>query len=264
MNKFSAFAAIASFAITVVISGCSEKKESALHQDQSFENVKKSGVLVMGHIGDFPPMVFTDNDGKTIGFDVDLAKEVCSRLGLRLKLQTISWADKEKDLYDGGIDCVWSGMSIDSTRAAAMNLSEPYLTNRMVFTVKNKAYNSLDSLKGKKIGVQNASTARALLEESEVRKNVQEVVVFDGVSQALDAMEQDSVDALFMDEVGAKYWNVANNKNYTILEENLADELYAVGFRKADQALRDTINAVLASMKKDGKFIEITVKWFGK
>lgn len=37
-----------------------------------------------------------------------------------------------------------------------------------------------------------------------------------------------------------------------------------VGFRKNDLALRDTINAVLTSMKKDGKFVDITVKWFGK
>jgi polar amino acid transport system substrate-binding protein len=48
------------------------------------------------------------------------------------------------------------------------------------------------------------------------------------------------------------------------LEDGVYNEFYAVGFRKADKALRDTINAVLASMKKDGKFVDVTVKWFGK
>ena len=265
MNKFFAsVASVAAIAITVVISGCSEKKDIPLNQDQSFENVKRAGVLVMGHMGDFPPMVFTDKDSNVVGFDVDLAREVCTRLGVKLKLHLIPWADKEKELYTGNIDCGWNGMSVDETRASAMNLSDPYLTNRLVFTVKNKSYNSLDSLKGKKIGVQNASTAWPVLEQSEMKKDFKEIVMFETMSLALEAMENDSLDAVFMDEVAAKYWNVLNQKDYAVLEDGLHNEFYAVGFRKTDKALRDTINAVLTSMKKDGKFVDITVKWFGK
>ena len=130
--------------------------------------------------------------------------------------------------------------------------------------VKSKSYNSLDSLKGKKIGVQHASTAWSMLEQSEMKKDMKEIVLFESMSLALEAMEQDSVDAVFMDEVAAKYWNVLNNKDYVVLEDGLHNEFYAVDFRKADKALRDTINAVLTSMKKDGKFVDITVKWFGK
>ena len=261
MNKF--FTVISAIACVVALSGCNEKKQP-LHSDYSFDRVKASGVLVMGHMGDFPPMVFTDKDSNVVGFDVDIAREVCSRLGVKLKLHLIPWADKEKELYNGNIDCIWNGMSVDSARAAAMNLSDPYLTNRLVFTVKNKSYNSLDSLKGKKIGVQHASTAWSVLEQSEMKKDFKEIVMFETMSLALEAMENDSLDAVFMDEVAAKYWNVLNQKDYAVLEDGLHNEFYAVGFRKTDKALRDTINAVLTSMKKDGKFVDITVKWFGK
>jgi len=261
MKKF--FTVISAIACAVALSGCNEKKQSP-NPDQSYNRVKAAGVLVMGHMGDFPPMVFTDKDSNVVGFDVDLAREVCDRLGVKLKLHLIPWADKEKELYSGNIDCVWNGMSVDETRASAMNLSDPYLTNRLVFTVKNKSYNSLDSLKGKKIGVQNASTAWSMLEQSEMKKDFKEIVLFETMSLALEAMEKDSLDAVFMDEVAAKYWNVLNQKDYAVLEDGLHNEFYAVGFRKTDKALRDTINAVLTSMKKDGKFVDITVKWFGK
>ena len=261
MKKF--FSVVSAIACIVALSGCNEKKLS-LNSDYSYNRVKASGILVMGHMGDYPPMVFTDKDSNVVGFDVDLAREVCSRLGLRLRLHLIPWADKEKELNTGNIDCVWNGMSVDESRASAMNLSDPYLTNRLVFMVKNEAYNSLDSLKGKKIGVQYASTAWSMIEQSEIKKDVKEIVQFETMNLALDAMVQDSVDAVFMDEVAAKYWNVLNNKNYAILEDGVYNEFYAVGFRKADKALRDTINAVLASMKKDGKFVDVTVKWFGK
>jgi len=261
MKKF--FTVISAIACVVALSGCNEKKQTP-NPDQSYNRVKAAGVLVMGHMGDFPPMVFTDKDSNIVGFDVDLAREVCDRLGVKLKLHLIPWADKEKELYTGNIDCVWNGMSVDETRASTMNLSDPYLTNRLVFTVKNKSYNSLDSLKGKKIGVQNASTAWSVLEQSEMKKDFKEIVMFETMSLALEAMENDSLDAVFMDEVAAKYWNVLNQKDYAVLEDGLHNEFYAVGFRKTDKALRDTINAVLTSMKKDGKFVDITVKWFGK
>ena len=209
-------------------------------------------------------MGFYDQDGHIVGFDIDLAVEVCARMGIKLKTVPISWDNKNHELNSGAIDCIWNGMSVDSSRASTMCLSDPYFTNRLVFMVKNEAYNSMDSLKGKKIGVQNASTAWSMIEQSEIKKDVKEVVLFETMNLALEAMEQDSVDAVFMDEVAAKYWNVLNNKNYAILEDGVYNEFYAVGFRKADKALRDTINAVLTSMKKDGKFVDITVKWFGK
>lgn len=209
-------------------------------------------------------MGFYDQDGDIVGFDIDLAVEVCARMGIKLKTVPISWDNKNHELNSGAIDCIWNGMSVDSSRASTMSLSDPYFTNRLVFMVKNEAYNSMDSLKGKKIGVQNASTAWSMIEQSEIKKDVKEVVLFETMNLALEAMEQDSVDAVFMDEVAAKYWNVLNNKNYAILEDGVYNEFYAIGFRKADKALRDTINAVLTSMKKDGKFVDITVKWFGK
>ena len=263
MNKFFASAvAVTAIAITVVISGCNEKKEVVPNPDQSFEKVKSAGELVLGHMVAFPPMVFTNKEGNVVGFDVDLASEVCSRLGLKLKTVLIPWDAKEYELKMGHVDCIWSGMSVDSSRAVEMNLSDPYLTNRLVFVMKDKSVDHPDSLKGKKISVQRASTAQSMLVSSEVG-NSAEVLVYDGLSAAFEALDSGIVDAAFTDEVFAKYWNLKNDNRYVIMEDVLHNEVYAVGFRKGDQALRDTINTVLASIKKDGKFVELSVKWFG-
>ena len=58
--------------------------------------------------------------------------------------------------------------------------------------------------------------------------------------------------------------DAGDNSDYVVLEEGLSDEVYAIGFRKKDQALRDAVNSTLAAMKADGKFDEISAKWFGK
>ena len=140
-------------ACTIMLSACNEAKNETqkVETDESFNKVKTAGVFVLGLDDSFPPMGFRDKENNIIGFDIDLAKEVCARLGIELKTQPISWDAKEQELNTGKIDCIWNGMSVDSARAKAMNLSDPYLKNRMIFTVKDKALANLESLKGKKI-----------------------------------------------------------------------------------------------------------------
>ena len=263
MKKF--FAMFAAFACAAVLSACNDQKsETKTAADESFNKVKAAGVFVLGLDDSFPPMGFRDKDNNIVGFDIDLATEVCARLGIKLKTQPISWDAKEQELNTGKIDCIWNGMSVDSARAKAMNLSDPYLKNRMIFTVKDKALANLAALAGKKIAVQNGSTAQKLLDASEAGKAAKEIVPFDDNQTALMDLDKGGVDAVFLDEIVAKYWIVTNAKDYTVLEEGLSDEVYAVGFRKKDQALRDAVNSTLAAMKADGKFDEISAKWFGK
>lgn len=237
---------------------------SSKNGDDSLEKVKKSGEFVLGLDDSFPPMGFRNKDNEIVGFDIDLATEVAKRLGVKLRTQPISWDAKEQELNTGKIDCIWNGMSVDSARAATMNLSTPYLQNRMIFTVKDSTLASLSALSGKKIAVQNGSTAQKLLEASEAGKAASRIFPFDDNQTALMDLDKGGVDAVFLDEIVARYWIASNGKNFTVLSEGLSDEVYAIGFRKKDQKLRDAVDSVLSVMKADGKFAEISAKWFGK
>ncbi len=257
------FAGLA-MAAAFVLSGCNENNDSKNQADMSLEKVKQAKVFVLGLDDSFPPMGFRDKDNNIVGFDIDLAKEVSARLGVELKTQPISWDAKEQELNTGKIDCIWNGMSVDSIRAAAMNLSDAYLKNRMIFTVKDKSLSSLAALSGKKIAVQNGSTAQGILDKSAAGKAAKEIIPFDDNQTALMDLDKGGVDAVFLDEIVAKYWISSNAKDFVVLEEGLSDEEYAVGFRKKDQALRDAVNNTIKEMQADGKFAEIQAKWFGK
>lgn len=243
---------------------CSNDDKSKQESDQSLEKVKSAGEFVLGLDDSFPPMGFRNKDNEIVGFDIDLASEVAKRLGVKLRTQPISWDAKEQELNTGKIDCIWNGMSVDSARAAAMNLSSPYLENRMIFTVKDSSLASLAALSGKKIAVQNGSTAQKLLEASAAGKAASQIFPFDDNQTALMDLDKGGVDAVFLDEIVARYWIASNGKSFIVLEEGLSDEVYAVGFRKKDQKLRDAVDSTLAAMKADGKFAEISAKWFGK
>ncbi len=262
MKKF--FASIAAIACCAMFMGCNEQKGDANKADESLNKVKAAGEFVLGLDDSFPPMGFRDKDNNIVGFDIDLANEVATRLGVKLKTQPISWDAKEQELNTGKIDCIWNGLSVDPERAAAMNLSDAYLKNRMIFTVKDKSLANLAALVGKKIAVQNGSTAQKLLDASDAGKAAKEIVPFDDNQTALMDLEKGGVDAVFLDEIVAKYWIVQNSKDYVVLEEGLSDEEYAIGFRKKDQALRDAVTETIKAMQADGKFDEIHAKWFGK
>lgn len=267
---FAAFLAAASMA--TLFAGCQtqdgdgmESTDTAVAgEDKSLDSIKEKGKFILGLDDSFPPMGFRDENNEIVGFDIDLAKEVTSRMGVELVVQPISWDSKEMELNSGNIDCIWNGMSINDDRKAAMNLSEAYLRNDMVFVVlDSSAYNSQSDLAGKNVAVQNGSSAQEILEGSEFKGQAGSIIGYDDNVTAFMDLDANGVDAVFLDSVVANYFITSKNKPYRILSDVLYEEEYAIGFRKNDQALRDEVQKILSEMKADGKVGEISTKWFG-
>ena len=234
--------------------------------DTSLAYIQDKGTLVLGLDDSFPPMGYRDENNEIVGYDIDLATEVCKRLGVELKLQPIDWTAKENELNTKKIDCIWNGMSIDEERKQNMTLSIPYLDNSMSFVVKSDSgIKTLADMAGKKLALQSGSTAATALDEAaDFKATLGEVVGLKDNMTALMDLEMGGVDVVLMDDVVANYYIATNNKPFELLEETLSTEEYAVGFRKGDEALANAVNETLQEMAKDGKLNEITQKWFGK
>ena len=184
-------------------------------------------------------------------------------MGVTLVKQPIVWDAKEQDLESGRIDCVWNGMSISPSRAEAMNLSDPYMENEMIFVVPSDSdIKSLDDIKGKTVAVQLGSTAEEILANVDFANDITTTPLEDNVT-ALQQLELGFSDAVFMDSVVANYLITSEGKDFVILPEGLEKEEYAIGFRKGDQALRDEVQNTLSELKADGTLGEISTKWFG-
>ena len=133
--------------------------------DDSLQKIKDKGTLVMGLDIALPPMGFLDEDGKVTGFDVDLAKEVCKRMGVELVTQGIDWNMKESELDAGKIDVIWNGYTINDDRKAKVNMTDAYMGNRQVLVVmEGSDIKSADDLEGKRLTLQEGSTAYDALE----------------------------------------------------------------------------------------------------
>lgn len=259
------FSASAAFVLAANLAGCgsTSKNSKTDSSADSLQKVLDSGEFVLGLDASFPPMGFSDENNEIVGFDIDVAQAVCDKLGVKLVKQPIVWDAKEQDLDSGRIDCVWNGMSVSPSRAEAMNLSDPYMENEMIFVIPaDSDIKSLDDVKGKTIAVQIGSTAEEILAGADFADTITTTPLEDNVT-ALQQLELGFSDAVFMDSVVATYLISSENRSLTILPEGLEKEEYAIGFRKGDQELRDKVQETLSELKADGTIAEISTKWFG-
>jgi len=240
--------------------------ETTAAADDSLAKVKAAGTLILGLDSAFPPMGFINDKNEIVGFDIDLAKEVTSRMGIELKLQPIDWSSNILELNSGNIDCIWNGFSISEERKAEVNFTDAYMQNRQVVIVRgDSGINTLADMAGKTLCLQAGSSASdALASNADFKASLKEVVELSDNVTAFMELEGKTSDAILMDEIVAAYYIKQNAKDYKILDESLADEQYGVGFRLADQSLRDEVNNQLKAMAADGTLAEISNTWFGK
>ena len=271
MKKMAALLLAALMAFSAV--SCNQSADTGA--DDSWEKIQEKGEIVLGMDDAFPPMGYTDTaTGEIIGFDVDVAKEVFSRLGVELKLQPIEWNSKEMELDGGNVDMLWNGYSYTEDRAEKQTLSDAYMKNNQVILVKaDSSYQSFADLAGKSLGVQSDSSAEDALESDEAkefRESLGEIVPIDDYSKAILEIENGLIEAIAIDEVVARFYLTNDPGAYRIIEkedgtvESLAVEDYVIGFRKGDQALCDKVNETLKEMKADGTLGAISEKWFGE
>ena len=223
------------------------------------------GTLIVGFDQDFPPMGFVGDNGEYTGFDLDLAKEVASRLGLEYKAQPIAWDSKDMELESGNIDCIWNGFTITG-REDDYTWTTPYMANKQVFVVANDSdIKSQADLAGKVVEVQADSSAEAALKENQDLANTfGQLLTTPDYNTAFMDLEQGAVDAVAMDVIVAGYQIKQRNADFKILFDSLSEEEYGVGFKKGNTELRDKVQGALEEMAADGTLAKISDEWFGE
>ncbi|MEF9987851.1 MAG: transporter substrate-binding domain-containing protein, partial [Christensenella sp.] len=166
----------------------------------------------------------------------------------------------------GNVDLLWNGYTITEERKEKVLMSAPYMENKQVIVVTSASpIKALTDLAGKKIAVQDGSSAQEAINENEELKNsIAEQIDFkDNVTAMMD-VSSGQTDALAVDLVVANYYLAKQPDQFRILDETLAPEEYGIGFRKGDEDFMNAVTDALVKMKDDGTIKKISEKWFGK
>ena len=229
------------------------------------EDVSTRTSLTVGFDADFPPYGYMDEDGNYVGFDLDLAQEVCDRLGWELVLQPIDWDSKDMELSSGSIDCIWNGFTMSDDRMDAYTWSDPYVDNSQVFVVaKDSGITSKADLAGKIVAVQADSSALEALnsdDNKEFTDSFAELTQIPEYNTAFMNLEAGAVDAVAMDIGVANYQIESRGDDFVILNDYLSTEVYGIGFLLGNTTLRDAVQEQLEAMAEDGTFDQIATDW---
>lgn len=271
MKKRLVLLLVTAMAATTVLAGCGSKDSG------SSDNGKKSSkeakiendddTLIVGFDASFPPYGYKDDSGEYVGFDLDLAQEVCDRNNWKLVKQPIDWDSKDAELNSGTIDCIWNGFTMNG-REDDYTFSEPYVDNSQVIVVADDSgIEKLTDLAGKTVGVQAASAALDLLQSEEEGGQKELADTFGALNEFADyntaftELQAGALDALAIDVGVAKYQLNSRGEGFKILDETLNTEQYAIGFKKGNTELCDIVNADLQKLADDGTVAELAEKY---
>ncbi len=251
-----------------LLTGCGKTvaaEPSAPAETTGADILGEDNIFTVGFDAEFPPYGYRDDSGEYVGFDLDLAAEVCARNDWELAKQPIDWDAKDMELSSGAIDCIWNGFTMNA-REKLYTWTQPYVDNSQVFVVAtDSGIATKADLAGKVVAVQKDSSALAALkneDNSELLGSFKQLIEYADYNTAFMDLEQGAVDAAAID-VGVADYQIASREAgaFVMLEEKLATEQYGIGFLLGNEALRDAVQNTLNEMAKDGKFLEIATKW---
>ena len=273
-KRATGFAAVLMAAAMVfTMAGCgsskdadtSAKKETKTEDSKDKENSDKQ--FIVGFDAEYPPYGYKDDNGEYVGFDLDLAQEVCARNGWELVKQPIDWDSKDMELNSGSIDCIWNGFTMTG-REDDYTWSKPYVDNSIVVVVKEgSGIEKKEDLAGKVVAVQaDSSGLAALTDEEDNEENLKLAASFSDLQQVADYntafmnLEAGAVDAIVVD-IGVADYQLESRTGFVMLDDKIRTEQYAVGFKLGNEELRDQVQSTLDEMVKDGTFDDIAKKW---
>ena len=249
----------------VILAGCSgggdaQKSDEGNAGDAPF-------TLTVGFDQSYPPYGYVGDDGQFTGFDLDLAKAVCEKMGWDLKLEPIDWDAKDALLGSGSINCIWNGFTMEG-REDGYTFSEPYMLNEQVVVAKaDSGIKTLEDLNGKVVMTQVDSAALDVLENEEeggqaaLAATFKELQTIGDYNNAFMQLESGMVDAVACDLSIAAFQMAAKSGAYVQMDEPLSTEHYAVGFKKGDSDLAKQVTDALKALDEDGTVKQLCEKY---
>ncbi len=219
----------------------------------------KSDTLVVGTNAEFPPFTTIEN-GKIVGFDIDVATEVSSRLGKKITFKDMPFEALIPDVVFGHVDFVAAGMSYTEERAKRVLFTKPYLAGDpfvIVTAEEPSSALSLEDLVGKTVAVNEGFTADILLSS----KPGIDLVRLPATADAFMALKSKRVFAF----VTAKstydtFLKMQPNPFYSSPIENTS-ETCVLAVPKSKPELHVAIQNALDAMQQDGTLDALKAKW---
>ncbi|EIE99850.1 ABC transporter substrate-binding protein [Saccharomonospora glauca] len=242
---------------SAVLMGCSGGGSTDVLAD-----VRDSGTLRVALTQANPPWNFLD-DGKPVGYDVDVAHEVARRIGVdNVEFVASNFQSFIEGVRAERFDIVISGQTITEERKQQVSFSRPYQVNGVAIFVPSgdRSIGSLSDLEDKVVAVSAGTT-----QEQFAREEIQgaQVKTYQNATLGLTDLARGNADAMLVSRFQGSYLAKQNDLAVKPVGKLLESEVNGMSFRKGSPAFKKEIDKAIASMIADGTLSRISQQWLG-
>ncbi len=227
--------------------------------------IKARGKLVGGVEAQNPPFEYIEN-GKIVGFDIELSELFAAHLGVTFEPIDTAWSGVIPSLYVQKFDMIWSAMTITEPRKQAVTFSQPYASDQAEIIVRagDTSIKTIEDLNGKTLATQLNSAAEHQAKEIIARYNLNtELKAFDHFDAAYLDLKNGNVDAVTSTKLNDRVLFEKMPGSFDVAVELPIFNYVAVATRKQDTDLSAAVDAFITELKTSGKLAELQTKWFG-
>jgi len=226
------------------------------------DKVKARGTLKVALEGTYPPFNYKEKTGELAGYDVDVARLLASKLGVKVEFISSEWASILAGLSANKYDVIVSQVGINPKREQAFDFSTPYIYSMPQLIVRSNdaaAYKTLADLKGKKLGVGQGSVYE------QQAKAVPGIAVrsYPAAPDTMADLAAGRIDAALNDSLMSAYLLKISKLPIKAGARVGAVERMGIPFQKGNPQFKAALNRALAEMAADGSLTKISLKWFG-
>ncbi|AQS41770.1 MAG: Amino acid ABC transporter substrate-binding protein [Candidatus Tokpelaia hoelldobleri] len=226
-------------------------------------DIKAAGVLKVASFDGNPPFGFVDEKTRAItGLDVDFARAIADKLGVKLEIHPTNPANRIPLLLSGQVDLVVANFTVTEERARQVDFSIPYFASGQQFIAKKGFLTAPEQLNSLRVGADKGTTNEINL-KALYPKAV--IISYDDTPFAFAALRNGNVQAITQDgpKLVGLLANVPDRDKYEIPAFTISDDYMAVAAPKGESALIEVINETLLELEKSGEAEGIYNKWFG-
>lgn len=215
----------------------------------------------------YPPFEMIDENGEVTGFDVDIAKALCTQIKAECTFSNQAFDSLIPSLQIGKFDAIIAAIGVTEERAQQVAFTDSYYEPSAVFVASSDKHYQLKDVAGKAIGVQTGSTFQSYLKN----KYADQILMksYASIQDAFLDLAAGRIDMVIADTPIAAAWLKAsdNAESYSIVEKPVVDPTYfgtgyGIAVSKSNPALLRQLNAALQVIKKNGTYQAILKRYF--
>jgi polar amino acid transport system substrate-binding protein len=218
---------------------------------------------------DYPPFNYAGADGNPMGFNVDLARQLCDEIKTTCTIQARRFELLFDALDDNRGDAVIASIAVMPAARRRADFTDPYYRTpaRFVARTDSPIGDVLPELvEGKKIAVVAGTAHEAFLKEM---FTAAEVRAYANAEAAREALRNQDVDLLFGDGITLAFWINGSEsagccafRGGPFLEGRYFGEGVGIAVRRGNELLRQALNWALFRQWEKGAFADLWLRYF--